>query len=190
MKTLMASLLIFGLLLTKTACALPENSIYQINGQWTNDYGVAVTLAAQKGRFQVVTMFFSHCQYACPLLVEKMKRLEAALPANLRGDVVFTLVSLDAELDTPAALHNYREQHKLGPKWTLLHGSADEILDLAAVLDVKFRKAGIGQFQHSNLITVLNKDGEIACQESGLSLDTAELVRQIEASSRNPGSKR
>lgn len=159
---------------------LTDKSIYQLDASWTNDSARPIKLSALKGRPQVATMFFASCQYACPLLVYKMKQIEAALPENIRTNIGFTLVSFDTERDTPAALHTYRTQHELADNWTLLHGSADDVLDLAALLGVKFKKDAQGQFAHSNLITILNTDGEIAFQESGLNLDVKEIVSQIE----------
>ncbi len=156
-------------------------SVYQLRGDWTNDLGQSASLISQKGHVQVVTMFFAHCSYACPLLVYKMKQVEAALPLDVRSNVAFTLVSFDSDRDTPSVLHEYRESHQLGTNWTLLHGTTDDVLELSAALDVKFKKDSGGQFQHSNLITVLNPEGEISCQETGLDLNSNTLVREIEA---------
>ena len=170
-----------------SCCAVPagaatpvsDRSLYQLEAAWSNDGGERVQLSSLKGRPQIVTMFFARCQYACPLLVYKMKQIEAALPDNLRTNVGFTLVSFDSDRDTPDALHTYRAQHQLGRKWTLLHGTADDVQDLAAVLGVKFKADAQGQFSHSNVITLLNEQGEIVYQETGLNLQTDELVRQI-----------
>jgi len=167
--------------------AISDKSVYQLSNQWTNDYGQMTTLGSAKGRIQVVTMFFSHCSYACPLLVYKMQQLEAALPAANRSQVAFTLVSFDTERDTPAVLHDYRQSHQLGTNWTLLHGSASDVLDLAAALDVKFKQNSSGQFLHSNLITILNQDGEIAIQETGLNLDTGALPLEIQRLAKKEG---
>jgi protein SCO1/2 len=156
-----------------------DKSLYQLDSTWTNDLGRAQQLGALKGRPQIVTMFFASCQYACPLLVYKMKQIEAALPENVRTNVGFALVTFDTERDTPAALHAYRAQHELGANWTLLHGSADDVLDLAVLLGVKFKKDAQGQFQHSNVITVLNAEGEIVFQETGLDLTSKEIPRRI-----------
>ena len=166
--------------LPRSAAPLSDKSIYQLDALWTNDLGATVTLTSLKGRPQVVTMFFAHCQYACPLLVYKMKQIEAALPENLRTNVGFTLVSFDADRDTPEALRAYRAQHHLGPEWTLLHGNSDEVLNLAALLGVQFKRDAQGQFAHSNLITVLNANGELAYQEPGLNLDTGELIHHLQ----------
>ena len=139
----------------------------------------SVKLASLRGRPQIVVMFFANCTYACPLLVYQMQQIQAALPEPLRDKVGFTLVSFDPERDTPAALHNYRTQHEMAnDRWTLLQGSADDVLELAALLNVKFKKDAQGQFQHSNVLTLLNGDGEIVYQQLGLNSDREEIVRR------------
>ena len=153
-----------------------ELSLYQADSTWTTDQGKNVKLTALQGRPQIVTMFFSTCVSACPLLVNDMKRIEETLPANVRTNVGFALVSFDSELDTPAKLAKYRAQHKLPANWTLLHGEPDDVLELAALLGVKFKKESTGGFSHSNIITLLNPSGEIVTQQVGLNLDPAPLA--------------
>lgn len=159
---------------------LAEKSLYQLDTVWTNDDGVAVPLSSLRGRPQVIVMFFASCQYTCPLTVMQMKELETALPASARANVGFTLVSFDTLRDTPATLKSYRALHEL-PRgnWTLLTGSADSVLDLAALLGVKFKEDAQGQFSHSNVITLLNAEGEIAYQQVGLNPDNQELIRHL-----------
>ncbi|HVM47244.1 MAG TPA: SCO family protein [Candidatus Acidoferrum sp.] len=159
---------------------LSDKSLYQLDSSWTNDDGAAVKLAALRGRPQVLVMFFAHCVYACPLLVYQMQQLEAALPEGLRDKVGFTLVSFDSERDTPAALHQYRLQHGLEKgRWTLLHGGPDDVLELAALLNVKYKKDAQGQFLHSNVMTLLNAEGEIVCQQQGLNSDRKEILQAM-----------
>jgi protein SCO1/2 len=167
---------------------LTTSSLYQLDSVWTNDYGAATNLASLRGRPPVVTMFFANCAYACPMLVYQMKQIEQALPESLRNKVGFTLVSFDTERDTPAVLHQYRQQHALDAgRWTLLRGSPDAVLDLAALLNVKFKKDEQGQFLHSNVITLLNADGELVCQQFGLTADHNEIVRRASELTRNGG---
>jgi len=59
-------------------------------------------------------------------------------------------------------------------------GSADGVLDLAAVLGVKFKQDAQGQYSHSNLITLLNADGEIVQQFAGLNPNRDQLKAEIE----------
>ena len=158
---------------------ISDKSVYQLASTWTSDSGKSVELKALSGRPQVVAMFFARCQYACPLLVYKMKQVEAALPENIRTNVDFLLVSFDTEHDTPSELVKYRAQHELGAHWTLLHGTASNVQDLAAVLGIKYKQDAQGQFLHSSVLTVLNAQGEISYQEPGLTLAPDELVRKL-----------
>lgn len=172
----------------KPCCAPPlsatpftNKSLYQVDTTWTTDTGQALKLGALRGRPRVVAMFFASCEYACPIIVHDLKRLEAALPAELRERAAFVLVSFDSARDTPAALRAYRQRMELDEqRWTLLRGEPDDVLELAALLGVKYKRDARGQFAHSNLITVLNAEGEIVHQLTGLNQDVAETARIME----------
>jgi protein SCO1/2 len=176
-------------LLTGNCCAreiqkgkISDKSLYQVDSTWTTDAGKQMTLSSLAGRPQVVTMFFTSCEYACPILANDMKKLEAALPDAIRTNVGFVLVTFDSERDTPNALAKYRKARSIPEHWTLLTAGPDDILELAALLGVKFKKDTRGQFAHSNLITVLNSEGEIATQQVGLNrdpLETAKLLKEL-----------
>ncbi|MCU0788893.1 MAG: SCO family protein [Verrucomicrobia bacterium] len=147
---------------------------------WSTDQQKQIKLTELAGRPQVIVMFFASCQYACPILVNDLKRIEAALPSDTRDQVGFTLVTFDTERDTPAALAEYRAIRQLPEAtWTLLHGEPDDVLELAALLGVKFKKDADGQFAHSNLITILNAQGEIVQQWVGLNQDITDCVREL-----------
>lgn len=159
--------------------ALSGRSIYQIDATWTNDAGQPTSLTALRGEPVVLAMFFANCEYACPVLVNDMRRLRDSLPADVRARARFVLVSFDAARDTPAALKAYRERNALDAGWTLLHGDADSVQELAMVLGLKYKQDARGQFSHSNLITVLNAGGEIAYQRAGLMGDVSELAKAV-----------
>lgn len=160
---------------------LTDKSLYQLGSSWTNDDGKTIQLSSLRGRPQVVIMFFASCQMTCPLIVFQLKQFEATLPAETHAKVGFTLVSFDSQRDTPEALKNYRTARSLSPDtWTLLNGSPDSVLDLAAVLGMKFKQDSQGQFSHSNLITLLNSEGEIVHQFAGLNPNKEQLKAEIE----------
>ena len=152
----------------KAGVPLSARSIDQLDTTWTNDAGATVRLAALRGRPVVLAMFFAQCEYACPILVRDMQRLRAALPADARERVQFVLVSFDTARDTPAALKAYRERMPLDADWTLLRGEATAVQELAMLLGVKFKQDARGQFSHSNLFTILNREGEVVHQQLGL----------------------
>ena len=156
-----------------------DKSLFQLDSTWTNDKSRELKLGALGGRPLVVTMFFAKCEYACPVLVHDMKKVEAALPESVRTNVGFVLVSFDTERDTPAALAEYRKIHELPANWTLLRGAPDDVLELAALLGVKFKKDARGQFAHSNILTVLDAGGEVAHQQIGLNQAPDETVKHL-----------
>ncbi|MEO6001941.1 MAG: SCO family protein [Opitutus sp.] len=162
-----------------TSSALSGRSLYQLNSTWTTDHGVTLQLAAFRGRPVVVAMFFAQCEYACPMIVSDMQRVRTALPAEVRANTAFLLVTFDSERDTVAALHAYRNRYGLDDHWTLIRADAANVQDLAMLLGVKFKQDARGQFAHSNLITVLNAEGEIAHQRAGLQGDVSELVAAV-----------
>ena len=154
-------------------------SLYQTDSEWTTDAGEKMKLAGLSGKPQVIIMFFARCQAACPLLVNDMKNIESALPKSLRDRVGFTLVSFDADHDTTAALKDYRKLRNLDKHWTLLSGNPNSIQELAALLGMRYQNAGSG-FTHSNLITILNANGEIVYQHAGLTQDADEAIKALQ----------
>ena len=168
------------------ASAFTDKSLYQLDSTWTNDANHVHKLGVLRGRVQVVAMFFASCTYACPIIAHDMQRIEAALPENVRARTGFTLVTIDPERDTPEALHAYRAARKLSTdRWTLLGGTPDDTLELAALLGVKFKREATGQFAHSNLITILNSEGEIIHQLVGLNQDIQETMKRIVGATTN-----
>ena len=165
----------------KAQTVFTDKSLYQVDSVWTTDENRHIKLGGLSGRPQVVAMFFANCQFACPIIVNDMKRIEAALPAKLRAQVGFTLVSFDGKRDTPAALADYRRASNLPAEhWALLRGAPDDVLELAALLGIKYKEDSRGQFAHSNVITILNSQGEIIQQQIGLNQDIRETVRLIQ----------
>jgi len=163
----------------KVAIAKPlsDRSIYQLGATWTNDAGKAVTLPSLRGKPVIVAMFFAQCEYACPVLVSDMKRLLTALPEVVRDQTQLVLVTFDTERDTPAALRAFRERMSLDARWTLLRGESEAVQELAMLLGVKFKKDARGQFAHSNLLTLMNAEGEIVHRHGGLNGDISEAAK-------------
>ena len=66
--------------------------------------------------------------------------------------------------------------------------SADpqDVLELAALLGIKYKKEPTGQYAHSNLITLLDKNGEIVHQQPGLNTDPASMIAAVKKLNANP----
>ena len=124
-----------------------DTSLYLLDSTWTSDVGRQIKLGVLRGRPQIVALFFTHCEYACPILVSELKAVESKLPPEVLGKVDFLLVSMDAKRDTPAELTAFREKRGLArERWTLLRGGADDVRELAALLGVNYAEDARGQF--------------------------------------------
>lgn len=143
-------------------------SLYQLEAAYTGDDGRPFALGQLRGRPVVLAMFFASCTYACPMIVADMTRIRDGLPRELRDRAALVLVSFDTVRDTPEALRRYRTERQLGGQWTLLRGDDGAVRELAALLGVKYKREADGQFAHSNIISILNPEGEVVHQRVGL----------------------
>jgi protein SCO1/2 len=140
-----------------------DMSVYQLESEWTDQHGRTRRLAELSGRPQAVAMVYTHCGSACPRIVGDLKQLEAEFP-----ELGLVLVSIDPDRDTPGRLLEFAHGSGLGERWTLLNGADGALMELAAVLGVRYRRVSETEFVHSNLITVLDATGNIAYRQEAL----------------------
>lgn len=160
-----------------------DESIYNVSSLWKNRDGKEITLKELSGKVQVVAMVYTHCEYACPRILADMKRIEKELSTDELKQVNFLIVSIDPERDTPERFRGFADENKLEQEnWTLLNGDQGDILEFAALLGVKYKRISETDFTHSNMITVLNKEGEVVHQRLKLSDDTNEILTHVRGS--------
>ena len=107
-----------------------------------------------------------------------IKNIEQQLQSE-NGKVNFLLVSFDSERDFPDQLKKFAETSELDKNWTLLHGSESAVRTLSVLLNIQFEKDAEGNFSHSNVISVLDKEGKLVYQKEGLGEDPNPTVSQI-----------
>jgi protein SCO1/2 len=161
-----------------TANKSSAESIFLLPDSFTTQNEKNFVLSSLAGKPTIIAMIFTHCTYACPRITMDMKNIAEKLKAN-REKVNFVLVSFDADRDTPSQLRKFRNQMELDPSWILLHGSDETVRTLSVLLNVQFEKDAEGNFSHSNLITVLDKNGSVAFQKEGLEADHTETLEKI-----------
>lgn len=159
--------------------SIAQNSLYQLPGDWTNQYGKEVSLNQLTGKVQITAMIFTHCGYACPKMVDNMKAIEEKLPKDLKNKVDFLLISFDSKNDTSARLNQYATQKQLDNSWTLLHGSSDQVRMLSMLLQIQYAPLQGGGFNHSNAITILDKKGDISQRIEGLDINVDQAVNAV-----------
>ena len=160
-------LLIAALLLTLTGAAsaatpLPADSVLQIENVFTSQDGKPFTLAERRGRPQLVAMFYTSCQYMCPLIIDTGKGVDHALSEAERGKLRVLLISLDPAKDTPAVLTaTAAKRHVDITRWTLARTEDEGVRKIAALLGVRYRKLANGEFNHTSALFLLDADGRI-----------------------------
>ena len=168
--------------------ALPPESIYQLDFAFQDDAGAVRQLAELRGQPTMVVMFFAQCSYACPLLVQDMRKIREGLSPEQHDQFRMLMVTFDTDRDTVEALHAYRDRMALDEQWELWRAGAADIRTLAMVLGVQFRREPNGDYSHSNLITLLDADGVLAHRrrglEGGIPAASEAMVRLI---ARSPG---
>jgi protein SCO1 len=159
---------------------IPGLSIYNITSLWTTQDGKPVRLESLRGHLVIVAMIYLNCPDVCPLIAENMEQIEADLPKALSSRVAFALFTFDSARDSPAKLKAYAEARHLDTNhWTLFQSDDMATRELAAALDVTYRKKDDGNFDHSVVIALLDTDGVVAYRQLGLSHDTRAFVSKI-----------
>ncbi len=153
----------------KADAPLSGRSVFQLEGAWNDQEGQGFTLSQLRGKPTVVVMFYGTCLHVCPILVRDAQRVEEALTPDERAKLQVLLVTVDPARDSPEQLKKYALDKGLDPtRWHLLRGDEAQTRELAAVLGVKYRLHTNGDISHSNLVTLLNAEGEVAHQTEGL----------------------
>jgi protein SCO1/2 len=158
MQILIRSLLIFYCSLS--IADTHDESLYQLKINLTDQGGAAIGLDTFRGQPVLVGMFYADCPYVCPLTIHTLQRTEAALDPVARAQLRVLLVSLDPARDTPEKLDAVARRHKLdNARWKLARTDEAGVRKLAAVLGVRFKQLPDGEFNHSTVITLLDRDG-------------------------------
>lgn len=166
------------------AHTLPDRSLYRLTGRWTSHLGRDVDLATLRGNPAVIAMVYTSCTMTCPLITREMLAVQRALPPDVASRVRFVLASFDPARDSVAALRRHAETMRLDERWLVLRAPPVESRQLAVLLGVTYRQLPNGDFDHSNIISVLDADGVLSFQSPRVPADREALVRAVIATAR------
>ena len=173
--------------------ALPKDSVYQLPVRLTDQSGKTWAWSARRGRPQIVAMFYTSCQYICPLIVDSGKAVERTLTPGERANMGILLVSMDPARDTPDALTAVVKKRGLDTRqWTLASPAPSQVRDVANVLGVRFRKLEDGEFNHTSALILLDADGRVVArtEQVGSKADPEFLQEVRRLSHEGPGAVR
>lgn len=149
-----------------------QQSLYHFDGHWQNHRLQSLQLQDLQGHPVLISMIYGSCRTACPLLVLDAKNFLDQLPADIKTDVQVVFVSFDHQRDQPQALAEYAESvGAMAPNWHFLHGQPADIRTLAMLLGIRYRQNDSGNFDHSNVLTLLDQQGRIVWRTEGLRQD-------------------
>jgi protein SCO1/2 len=100
--------------------ALPDFSL-------TDQIGKPVTLRDLAGKVWVADFIFTNCAGTCPAMTDKMRKLQEAIPPQVKL-VSFTV---DPARDTPRVLAAYAQEHGANhDRWLFLTGDKQALYDV------------------------------------------------------------
>ena len=147
------------------AAPLPKDSVYQLVLPLTDQHGRTADWRQHRGQPQVVAMFYTSCQYICPLIVDSCKAVQHALTPAEQAKLGILLISMDPKRDTPAALMTVAKKRGLdASRWSLASPRADDVRSAAGVLGVRYRQLADGEFNHTSALLLLDRDGRIVAR--------------------------
>ncbi len=158
-------LVLLALGTASAAAPLPGDSVYQLAVPLTSQDGKVQTLAARRGRPQLVTMFYTSCSMVCPMILDTVKMTRNALDAPARERLDVLAVTFDPARDDVATLRKYASARKLDSRWwTLARTEPKDVRRLAALLQLQYRQLPDGEFNHSSGLILLDADGRVVAR--------------------------
>jgi protein SCO1 len=148
----------------------------------TSQDGAEVTLAALRGKVVALTFIYTSCPDICPMLTDKMARVQDALGPDFGSKVAFVSITTDPERDTPEVLKGYAEAFEANlAGWSFLTGEPATVLDVAHRYGVAVAKAADGQVDHTMLTTLIDRQGTMRVQYLGYRFEEEEFRGDLES---------
>ena len=158
----------------------PGASLYRFDAVLTSQDGREHGLDVYRGHPVLVTMFYGSCPATCPLIIETLRSAENAVAPAQRANLRVLMISLDSERDTVSALQELAKARRIDTaRWTLARADERTVRNVAALLNVQYRKLPSGEFSHSTTIALLSATGELEITSAKLGLADPALVEKL-----------
>jgi protein SCO1/2 len=114
------------------------------------------------GRIWIADFVYTSCGGLCPIMTEKMRKLQDSLPAEVR----LVSFSVDPDVDTPAVLTEYAKKFGADPdRWLFLTGNKESLFKLSKE-GFKLAVADSGGTElepitHSSRFALVDQQGQI-----------------------------
>jgi protein SCO1/2 len=146
----------------------------------TSQDGNRVSLRDFRGKAVAVTFIFASCTDTCPLLTDKMARVQDQL-GNLFGNkIAFVSITVDPERDTRDVLKQYAENFNANlAGWVFLTGDEAAIREVERRYGVFAETSASGDINHTFLTSLIDRRGMLRVQYLGVRFDLEEFRRDL-----------
>jgi protein SCO1/2 len=151
--------------------------------------GQLVRLGDFAGRVVLLAFVYASCPAACPLITQRMARLQRRLRAAgwLGQRVVLVSVTVDPERDTPAALARYARSWGADPQgWRFLREDPPRLHPVLAAWDEWTRRLPDGEIDHPARLHLIDARGRVREIYSLALFDERQAFLDIQALLREP----
>jgi protein SCO1 len=147
----------------------------------TSQDGAKVTLPDLRGKVVAVTFVYTSCPDVCPMLTDKLARVQDELGSDFGSKIAFVSITTDPERDTPDVLKGYAEAFEANlAGWSFLTGEPAAVLDVAHRYGVAVVKAASGGVDHTLLTTLIDRQGTMRVQYLGYRFDEEEFRQDLQ----------
>lgn len=146
--------------------------------------GKQVSLASTKGKARIVYFYFANCPDVCPpttfLLSQVQDQLKEEGKLGKKAELIS--ITFDPERDTNEVIRKFANKVEASfDSWHFLRGEEAATAELARGFGLMVQKAPDGSFIHSNVITIVDQDGQIRKQFNGSAEDLTadQIVKEL-----------
>ena len=144
--------------------------------------GVEATLEDLRGKVIAVAFIYTWCPDVCPMLTDKMARVQDELGPDFGTEVAFVSITVDPERDTPEVLKEYAEAFDADlAGWSFLTGSLAAVREVARRYGVAVVPAADGGIDHTLLTTLIDRHGTMRVQYLGYRFDEEEFRHDLQS---------
>ena len=164
------ALLSLSALTASAQAPLARDSVYQLPLPLTDQHGKTADWRHHRGQPLVVAMFYASCPNMCPLIVDSGKALEHTLSGEQQRQLHLLYISIDPAHDSPAVLNALATARKLDDAhWSLASPRPQDVRSVAGLLGVRYRQLADGQFNHTSVMLLLDREGRIIARTDAIS---------------------
>lgn len=146
----------------------------------TSQDGTEVTLESLRGKVVAVTFIYTWCPDICPMLTDKMARVQDQLGEHFGSDVAFVSITFDPKRDTPEVLKEYAEAFDADLSgWSFLTGDPEAVREVAGRYGVAVVRGPDGTIDHTLLTTLIDRHGMMRVQYLGYRFDPEEFRHDL-----------